>query len=70
MNSRRWQPAMIAILVVVGGVVAVATVRHGVTRPLRMVRLAVAAQPLSWCLVVMSAPKSGTAWIYTINCTE
>lgn len=22
----------------------------------------------SWCLVVMSAPNSGTAWVYTINC--
>ena len=22
----------------------------------------------SWCLVVMSAPKSGTAWVYTLNC--
>jgi len=24
----------------------------------------------SWCLVVMSAPNSGTAWIYTLNCPE
>ena len=22
----------------------------------------------AWCLVVMSAPNSGTAWVYTINC--
>jgi hypothetical protein len=22
----------------------------------------------SWCLVVVSAPNSGTAWVYTINC--
>jgi hypothetical protein len=22
----------------------------------------------TWCLVVMSAPNSGTAWIYTLNC--
>ncbi len=22
----------------------------------------------AWCLVVMSAPSSGTAWVYTINC--
>ncbi len=21
-----------------------------------------------WCLVVMSAPNSGTAWVYTLNC--
>jgi len=47
MNSRRWLPAMIAILVVVGIVVAVTTVRHGVGRPLRIVRLATATQPLS-----------------------
>ena len=24
----------------------------------------------AWCLVVMSAPNSGTAWVYTINCPE
>lgn len=22
----------------------------------------------TWCLVVMSAPNSGTAWVYTLNC--
>ncbi len=22
----------------------------------------------AWCLVVVSAPNSGTAWVYTINC--
>jgi hypothetical protein len=22
----------------------------------------------AWCFVVMSAPNSGTAWVYTINC--
>jgi len=22
----------------------------------------------AWCMVVMSAPNSGTAWVYTINC--
>ncbi|MBA3935826.1 MAG: hypothetical protein H0X38_00015 [Planctomycetes bacterium] len=22
----------------------------------------------SWCLVVMSAPNSGTAWVYTLDC--
>lgn len=24
----------------------------------------------TWCLVVMSAPNSGTAWVYTLNCPE
>ena len=24
----------------------------------------------SWCLVVMSAPNSGTAWIYTLSCPQ
>lgn len=24
----------------------------------------------SWCLIVVSAPNSGTAWIYTLNCPE
>jgi len=47
MNSRSWLTVMIAILVVVGVVVAVAMVRNGVAGPLRIVRLAVAAQPLS-----------------------
>jgi len=23
-----------------------------------------------WCLVVMSAPTSGTAWVYTLGCPE
>lgn len=23
-----------------------------------------------WCLVIVSAPQSGTAWVYTINCPE
>ncbi len=22
----------------------------------------------TWCLVVMSAPNNGTAWVYTLNC--
>jgi len=47
MNSHRWLPAMIAILVVVGVVVAVAMLRHNDARPLRIVRLAIATQPLS-----------------------
>ncbi|MBA3846795.1 MAG: hypothetical protein H0X45_09140 [Planctomycetes bacterium] len=28
---------------------------------------AVPGEP-TWCLVVMSAPRSGTAWTYTIHC--
>jgi hypothetical protein len=24
----------------------------------------------AWCLVVVSAPNSGTAWVYTIHCPE
>jgi hypothetical protein len=24
----------------------------------------------SWCLVVVSAPNAGTAWVYTLDCPE